>query len=84
MSDYEVRVLRELRKGIKNPEEISKKTGIPPDIVKVVLKTIDVECYAENRSQRVKFSRNSIDLAFDLLILYVAFELIKYIIWWFR
>ena len=83
-SDYEISVLKELRRGNKDPEKISRKTGLPVDIVRAVLKICEESVSGESNSKKIRIDKNSIGLLIDVLILYLVLNLLIYVVWWFR
>lgn len=83
-SDYEISVLKELKRGNTNPEKISEKTGLPVDVVRAVMRVCGDAAVEVGNSKKVSIGKNTIGLLIDVLILYLALNLLLYLVWWFR
>ncbi|AIY90878.1 hypothetical protein [Geoglobus acetivorans] len=82
-SEYEILVLRELERGIKDPEKISAETKLPLELVNAVLKFYgDGSIRAENGARGIEIGRNALNLLIDVVILYITLNLLLYIVWW--
>lgn len=76
-SDYEIKVFKELRRGESDPERIYRRTGVPIEIVKAIIKHYkNLESKEESGKFGIDFSKGSINLLLDLIILYVLLRLI--------
>ncbi len=76
MSDYEVKILREMRKGESDPERISGRTGIPLEIVEVVVREHRHDFKEPETRKKIRFTKDSVTLLIDLIILYVLLRLV--------
>ncbi len=75
-SDYEVKVLKEMKKGNNDPLKISLKTEIPIEIVKAVMENYVNSCDGAWNGRRIEFTKRSAALLIDVIILYIALRLL--------
>jgi len=80
-SDYEIRVLKELKKGKSNPSEIARRIRIPVWIVEMIIKRYEDD--QEKREyeilhdkKRFKLSKNSVRMFLDVLIIYIFLKIL--------
>ncbi|AKG92140.1 hypothetical protein GAH_00513 [Geoglobus ahangari] len=84
MSDYEILVLRELKKGNSDPERISRKTGLPELVVRAAIERVEGEGYSEHygSKRRSIVTRDTLRLLVEVLIVYVAILLAMQVVPW--
>lgn len=84
MSDYEVLVLKEIRKGRNDVKEIAKSLGLPEEVVRAAYDRVKGKEREFERRSKVVFTRESFRLLIDMIILYVAITVAIQVISWFR
>ncbi len=84
MSDYEVLVLKEIRKGRNDVKEIAKSLGLPEEVVRAAYNRVKGRERELERRSKVVFTRESFRLLIDIIILYVAITVAIQVISWFR
>lgn len=79
LSDYELMVLRELEKG-RSSREIAKKLGLPEPIVKIAIEKAKGKNLPK---KKIEFTKASIVLLVDTIILYLLLKLLIEVVKWF-
>ncbi len=76
MSDYEIKILKELRRGKSDPEKISNRTGLPMEIVEAIIREYRNDFQEYEPRKKIQFTKDSIALLIDIVILYVFIRLV--------
>ena len=76
MSDYEIKILKELRRGKSDPEKISNRTGLPMEIVEAIIREYRNDFQEYGPRKKIQFTKDSIALLIDIVILYVFIRLV--------
>ncbi len=81
LSDYELLVLKKLKKGKKDSREIAAELGLPEPVVRAAMERVkDVKL---DERKAIDFSVDSLKLLIDIIIVYVVIELIIALLgWW--
>lgn len=79
LSDYEILVLKKLKKG-KSVGEIAKELGLPEPIVRIAIERVKNK---ELPKKRIELTKSAIFLLIDAIILYVLLKILIEVAKWF-